>query len=142
MQTFLPYESFKESAASLDRQRLGKQRVETMQVMKALFDPSYGWQNHPAVNMWRGHEWYLYLYQLAICNEWTSRGYKDTCLEKTTDIILGKPFGLTKPDWLGNEEFHRSHRSNLTRKLPEHYNQFWDEANDLPYVWPDEILVP
>lgn len=54
MQTFLPYSSFKDSARVLDRQRLGKQRVENMQIITALLDPDYGWQNHPAVNMWRG----------------------------------------------------------------------------------------
>lgn len=42
MQTFLPYPDFAESASVLDRQRLGKQRVETLQVMKALTVPGYG----------------------------------------------------------------------------------------------------
>jgi hypothetical protein len=42
-----------------------------------------------------------------------------------------------KPPWLGNEDFHRSHRSNLLRKYPEHYRQFWpDEPDNLPYFWP------
>ena len=36
MQTFLPYPAFDLSAQVLDRQRLGKQRVETLQVLKAL----------------------------------------------------------------------------------------------------------
>lgn len=36
MQTFLPYSSFKRSAAVLDNKRLGKQRVETLQVMQGL----------------------------------------------------------------------------------------------------------
>ena len=35
MQTFLPYENFAASAAVLDNKRLGKQRVETLQVIKA-----------------------------------------------------------------------------------------------------------
>ena len=30
MQTFLPYSNFKKSAKCLDRQRLGKQRVEAL----------------------------------------------------------------------------------------------------------------
>lgn len=53
MQTFLPYKSFAESAACLDNKRLGKQRVEVLQILKALHNPSYGWQNHPAVKMCR-----------------------------------------------------------------------------------------
>lgn len=37
MQTFLPYSNFAKSVQSLDRQRLGKQRVETMQIMQAIY---------------------------------------------------------------------------------------------------------
>lgn len=136
MQTFLPYADFKETAKVLDRQRLGKQRVETLQIMKSLCDPEYGWKNHPVVKMWRGHEGVLYEYQQAICNEWTSRGYKDTCLEKTTDIMSGKALIFTKPAWLGDEELHLSHRSNLVRKLPEVYGILWDVEDNLPYIWP------
>jgi hypothetical protein len=141
MQTFLPYADFNKSAEVLDMKRLGKQRVETLQIVKALLTPSYGWQNHPAVKMWRGHEWYLYLYQNAICNEWTSRGYKDTCLDKTLIAMAGQPIGIKKPEWLGREDIHQSHRSNLTRKMPEWYSEFWEEPDDIPYVWPGEILV-
>ena len=36
--------------------RLGKQGVEALQVVRALTRPGYGWQNHPAVRMWRGYE--------------------------------------------------------------------------------------
>jgi len=139
MQTFLPHASFTRSAQSLDRQRLGKQRVETLQIMKALNDPSYGWQNHPAVKMWRGHRGALMMYQEAICNEWTARGYKDTCLEKTRELIQDVPTSeWLSPDWLGNYELHESHRSNLTRKLPEWYGELWNESPDLPYVWPED----
>lgn len=54
VQTFLPYPDFERSAAVLDPARLGKQRVETLQVLRALELPDYGWRNHPAVGMWRG----------------------------------------------------------------------------------------
>ena len=36
MQTFLPYDSFEESASVLDWKRLGKQRVEAMQIVNAI----------------------------------------------------------------------------------------------------------
>ena len=55
MQTFLPFADFARSAAALDTVRLGKQRVETLQVMRALTVPDYGWRHHPVVKMWRGH---------------------------------------------------------------------------------------
>ena len=139
MQTFLPYADFEKSAKSLDRQRLGKQRVETMQIMNAILNPNYGWQSHPAVNMWRGHETTLLEYQKAICNEWVSRGYKDTCLQKTIDLVDSVKTNTTRPGWIGDYEFHLSHQSNLLRKLPDHYSQhFIGVPDDLPYFWPGE----
>ena len=41
------------------------------------------------------------------------------------------------PKWLGNNKFHRSHKSNLVRKNSEYYSKkFKGVPNDLPYVWP------
>jgi len=139
MQTFLPYPDFTESARVLDRQRLGKQRVETMQITKALLVPGAGWSNHPATRMWRGHEGALLDYQIAVCTEWTNRGYKDSCLGKTTDLAAehGVAPGGAPPPWLGDEAFHLSHRSNLVRKGGL-YPRLWpDVPADLPYVWPE-----
>jgi len=82
MQTFLPYESFAHSAHCLDNQRLGKQRVENLQIIRALTLPNYGWKKHPAVKMWKGHEVWLFDYHQEICDEWESRGFDDTCREK------------------------------------------------------------
>lgn len=136
MQTFLPYADFAMSARSLDNRRLGKQRVETLQILNALTNPSYGWQNHPAVKMWRGHAPLLCIYGLAICEEWKRRGFNDTCAEKIAAFSTSELL-TSKPAWLGNAEFHASHRSNLLRKEPEHYKQFhWVDGPDLPYVWP------
>lgn len=137
MQTFLPYRDFAASARTLDRARLGKQRVETLQILNALSNPSYGWQNHPAVKMWRGHIPALSLYGLAICTEWTKRGYIDTCGPRIAAFMPSDETHISLPKWLGNNEFHASHRSNLLRKLPDHYRQFlWTEGPDLPYIWP------
>lgn len=138
MQTFLPLEGFRASAVVLDRQRLGKQRVETMQLLNALLDGG-GWSNHPAARMWRGYEGALLVYGLEICASWTSRGYKDTCYDKL--VAIGQAHDLrdpTPPPWVGDPGFHASHRSNLLRKDPAWYRQFgWDEPDDLPYVWPE-----
>ena len=142
MQTFLICKDFQASAAVLDRQRLGKQRVEILQILNVLTIKSDGgWRNHPAVRMWRGYELALADYGFAICNEWKSRGYKDTCREKIGFIESYLMEGDIKyrklPPWLGDEKFHASHRSNLLRKKPEYYKQFnWAEPDNLPYVWP------
>ena len=140
MQTFLPFENFDQTAKSLDMKRLGKQRVETMQIMNAILTPGHGWRNHPAVKMWKPYVLTLMDYQEAICNEWTSRGYKDTCLQKSKDIITQYEVEQSgTPEWLGDIEFHLSHQSNLVRKLPEFYGPLFPGIpDDLPYVWPGE----
>lgn len=144
MQTFLPYADFTKSAACLDNKRLGKQRVECLQIMKALSDPSYGWQNHPAVKMWRGYEHVLYhSYMTAVMAEWFRRGYKDTCYEKACLIYKQTNWGwqglnMNVP-WI-TDALCASHRSNLLRKDPVHYGQFgWSEPPTLPYIWPTNI---
>jgi hypothetical protein len=131
MQTFLPYPSFIESVRVLDYRRLGKQRVEAFQILKALNDPEYGWQNHPAVRMWRGHMDALKIYYNYCIDEWVRRGYKNT-MQKRQDIQL-KPV----PPWFGDEAFHAAHRSNLLRKDEKFYRQYgWTEPTTLPYIWP------
>ena len=41
MQTFLPYPDFHESAKVLDMKRLGKQRVEVLQLLNSFHKPNY-----------------------------------------------------------------------------------------------------
>lgn len=145
MQTFLPYESYSESAKVLDDKRLGKQRVETLQIMDTLVN-NKGWTNHPAVGMWRGYEYSLLYYQEAVCHEWhIVRGYEDTCLRKTTEIFWDAPWLVDddsvaiKPWWIGASDFHLSHQSNLVRKDPDRYGKIFPGVpSDLPYVWPED----
>jgi len=141
MQTFIPFSDTLRSAACLDRQRLGKQRVECLQILNALTGDS-GWKHHPAVSMWRNREGALAGYGIVICDEWIARGYKDTCRVKI--MSLAKSFPITSfqtPDWWGTPELHLSHRSNLLRKLPNHYNQYFpNDPDNLPYVWPNASL--
>ncbi|WP_030672705.1 MSMEG_6728 family protein [Streptomyces rimosus] len=149
MQTFLPYPDFAASAAVLDARRLGKQRVETLQVLRGLTVPGYGWRHHPAVRMWQGYEEALVRYGLEMCRVWTDAGRQDTCaVTMTTDFTAHRPRAEIRsyaalsdagelPNWLGDPAFHRSHRSALVTKDPEHYRQvFPDVPTGLPYVWP------
>jgi hypothetical protein len=148
VQTFLPYADFELSARALDTKRLGKQRVETIQVVRALTRPGYGWANHPAVLMWKGFEEALGRYGFTCCEVWTALGFGDTCaLTIATDLrTAGVVAARTQaelevagalPPWLGNEALHRSHRSALVRKDPVHYGpMFPDVPDDLPYLWP------
>lgn len=138
MQTFLPYEDFDQSAKCLDRQRLGKQRVEAMQIMRSLAGLTKGWQNHPAVKMWKDYEGALTLYAIAICTEWRRRGYKDTCEAKITALYYeyfkhNSMFDM--PPWLGGP-IHQTHQSKLIQKLPQHYAPLFADVPVMEYYWP------
>lgn len=153
MQTFLPYPDFAATARILDPRRLGKQRVECLQVLRALTVPGYGWRHHPVVRMWRGHEEALTRYGLEVCHAWCALGRRDTCAAtlitewralEGTDAPRDAPREQAElarvralPAWLGDPDFHRSHQSALLRKDPAHYRPlFPDVPDDLPYVWP------
>jgi Pyrimidine dimer DNA glycosylase len=133
MQTFLPYPDLKESVRVLDYRRLGKQRVETFQILNILLDrtPTKGWRNHPVTLMWSGYEAALQMYQNYTIQEWIDRGYKNTMLFEEFDLEE-----LVMPKWFGLEKFHRSHRSNLLRKDYEYYSQYFNEDINLEYYWP------
>lgn len=128
MQTFLPYADFAQSAATLDRARLGKQRVEAAQLLMCIAGFSSGWANHPAVRMWEKHALALSNYGHAVVAEWRSRGY-------VSNIEFALFPDAPLPPWLGNERLHLSHQSNLKRKDPVHYAQF-EVPDNLPYWWP------
>src|ERR671933_1177848 len=114
MQTFLPYPGFGPSAAVLDDRRLGKQRVETYQILRALVFPAYAWKNHPAVRMWRGFVPALVAYGVENCREWTRRGNADSVLPQLLGWTGGEePVDPPLPPWWGLEALHLSHRSAL-----------------------------
>lgn len=80
--------------------------------------------------MWRGRLPALMDYLRAVDTEWQRRGYKST-------IVIPDLGPVILPSWLGDERLHSSHRSNLLRKLPDHYGAFgWTEGPDLEYFWP------
>ena len=133
MQTFLPYSDFVISAQCLDWRRLGKQRVEADQILNIILGKAKtdAWKNHPAIKMWAGFSESLKQYRNTIILEWVARGYKNNM------PILPMTSYLIKPSWLGNYEFHASHRSNLLRKDKNYYSKYdWKETDDLPYIWP------
>jgi Pyrimidine dimer DNA glycosylase len=148
VQTFLPYADFERSARALDQKRLGKQRVECIQIVRGLTRPDYAWRHHPAVKMWRGHLEALARYSFTVCEVWRELGHADTCQDTISADLASA--GVTRvrsqpelaeagllPPWLGDEDFHRPHRSSLVRKDPGHYRpQFPGVPDDLSYVYP------
>ena len=130
MQTFLPYPEFDKSAAVLDWERLGKQRVEAYQIIRAI-TLGNGWSNHPVVKMWTGFEDALKLYSNAMVEEWVRRGYRNSL-----EIYDLTGCGIAYPWWLGIEEFHAAHRAALLAKNYGHYSKYgWVEEPGIRYVW-------
>ncbi|WP_370324200.1 MSMEG_6728 family protein [Euzebya sp.] len=146
MQTFVPLPDFAGSAAVLDDRRLGKQRVEALQILRALHLDGYGWAAHPAVTMWQGHTPALVAYGMAVVEEWTGRGHADTTGPLIAEFVHPHRPGAQRdlaaagalPPWWGRDDVHRSHRAALRRKDPARYaTAFPDAPADLDYVWPD-----
>jgi hypothetical protein len=143
VQTFLPYPDLRASCQVLDSPRLGKQRVETFQILRALTWPEYAWKNHPAVRMWRGFVPGLVRYGVENCREWTRRGHADSVLPQLLGWTGGQvPDDPPLPPWFGLVELHLSHRSALLRKDPAYYRPVFgpDEPDDLPYLWPPDTF--
>lgn len=150
MQTFLPFPSFRESAEVLDFRRLGKQRVEVLQILKALENPNAGWRNHPAVKMWEGYQYALSIYGLECCVAWENRGYKrgttrDQIHERAS--LYSKTSGIphAKPRWFGDDKFHSAHRRMLVWKMPDYYLGKFADVREAPlhkpdYYWPTNSL--
>ena len=83
MQTFLPYEHFRESLAVLDNIRLNKQIVEAWQIYTGRVPQA----NHPACLMWADHRPALGRYLFTACVEYVHRFGKDhSILEKFLDL--------------------------------------------------------
>jgi hypothetical protein len=161
MQTFVPLASSTAIAQVLDNKRLNKQALEGWQILMNLLelDPEgnhrtpKGWSNHPAVKMWKGHEVRLYLYILAMTDEWKRRGFKTTIADKASATIkVAREQGLIEdpvhsvsdPSWWHLEPIRSSHRRALLVKDYGWYSQFnWPEDPghpllDYEYVWPTQ----
>ena len=137
MQTFMTHSSYEETAKQLDDKRLGKQRVEAYQIVKALrgdYADTGAWVNHPATKMWQNNIYQLACYGYAICEEWRNiRGHDDSLIDIFMAVIHDTPSTAT-PWWVNDELLHMTHRSNLMRKQPEFYD--FGLPNNIPYIWP------
>jgi len=129
----------RKSLQTLDNKRLGKQRVETYQIISAITrrpkldgTPYKGWLNHPCTVMWKDYVEALKVYMNISIEEWIGRGFKNTMeFESISTSVVYPPF-------IGNERFHSSHRANLLKKEPEFYSKYgWTENHLDPYVWMD-----
>lgn len=147
MQTFIPYTSTKLTAQILDYRRLGKQRVEAIQIARCLLGlngDTAGWRNHPATRMWRGYEGYLIeIYLKDIMDEWIRRGYRNDKCEKHYNYLRKMVDNFKEPYWFYDTRIMQSHRLMLSKKNPDYYLPIFDDISwsdiqndDVSYVWP------
>lgn len=137
MQVFLPFSSFEKSVSCLDNKRLGNQIYrECLTLIRG------GWPYHPASKMWKGYESWLARYAICGLNELTQRGrhyphHIETFANYLTPSWCSKNginYYSKKPEWLGDERLHSSHRSALLYKDYAWYSQFlWLESPAVPY---------
>lgn len=90
--------------------------------------------------MWKGYEEALCLYYNACCEEWARRGGRNIVCQPERVKEMSK---VKLPPWLGDDELHKTHRSALLCKLPDHYEKFgWAEEISNPtveYLWPQPV---
>lgn len=142
MQLFLPYADLNKTAGSLDDKRLGNQCYREC---KTLING--GWSNHPASKMIKGYEHFVARYAYALANEMATRRKLDGSPKWKPEVVdrwrhfwlaeMQKHDNTGNPPWLGNQEFHISHQSNLIRKDKNYYGpQFPNVPDNLEYIWP------
>ena len=130
MQTFLPYPSFEKSAQVLDYKRLGKQRVEGMQIINTLEGRSQAWADHPCTRMWDGYVDALKAYTNTMILEWCNRRYKN-------NMQLYEVGEYEMPFWFGWHVIHSTHRASLLSKSYNFYIQYgWTELPIQNVYWP------
>jgi hypothetical protein len=147
MQTFVPFNNFKDSASVLDNKRLNKQLLEGRQIYKIVSSQQSkgAWVNHPAVKMWRGYDNALFKYLKVIKDECLSRNIQTeknwNALTEMHEWNWNRGNNVVMPLWWGDERVHQSHRNNLYRKDPEYYAEFNQDrfvscCDRCNYWWP------
>lgn len=156
MQTFFPFINLVDNAKVLDNKRLNKQILEGYQILKVLSgaSPTGGWRNHPAVLMWKGHEYSLRTYVRTMVTEANIRGIKTENNVNNLNQLeerYGEDWGTSMPKWFRTEEVKRvnvTHRARLYVKDPIYYEEFReyvDSPLNLPccktcsYYWPTHM---
>ena len=133
MQVFHPYKSALKSIQCLDNSRMGKQRLECIQILLANNNIDTEWEvpksvpPHKNVVLWKNYSGYLFYYLGILLNEWEDRGMKNfVCrgmYEKLRNIY-GLQENTKRPRFIDNK-FIQTQRLSLLNKKMEHYYKFF-----------------
>lgn len=138
MNTFIVDSDPKICALILDNKRLGKQRVECCQLLRAMERTSGGWIHHPATLMWKSHVSALKYYTNCMIEEWCKRGFKNTIPFFDVEV-------QEMPPWMHWHQLQKSHQASLLRKDFAYYSKYWNnlgEYMEYKYVWPTKLTIP
>ncbi|KAI8329803.1 hypothetical protein BC941DRAFT_441941 [Chlamydoabsidia padenii] len=140
---FIISPKFSETAKILDNKRLGKQRVETFQIINILDRKNkkskkrVGFINHPAVKSWEGHSEALKQYCNAMLEEWENRGFQNNMKYYPVSATV------EYPKWIYCDKIHMSHKARLVQKDFQHYSPLFPEVLGTEYmkrgyIWPNK----
>lgn len=139
VQTFLISHIFSKTAKILDNKRLGKQRVETLQIINIIDGETEkkGFSKHPAVRSWYGYSDALKKYCNVMLEEWEKRGFKNNI------EYYNIPKNIKYPKWIYNEKIHMSHKARLVQKDYNNYSSIFPEVLNTEYmnrgyIWPSK----
>src|SRR5882757_119106 len=133
----MPNIGFFKSLRQLDDDRLSKQRQDALAALQLLLGPKTKIR-HAIMDMWGGYEYVLGVYGMSACSEWQNkRGNRDKIAFDIHALLDGLPKEFDVPPWMGDLDFHRSHRSYLIRKMPEVYEEYRPNTPlNMPLLWP------
>jgi hypothetical protein len=137
MMTFVVESNFMKNFKILDDRRLGKQRVEAMQILNILKGKQKAFANHPIVKGWKGYEHGLKYYINCCIYEWIHRGHKNKM------EIYELPKEIIVPWWVFWEPVLMSHRVMLMRKDPFFYKGKFDIIDEYylyGYIWASDDM--
>ena len=160
MNTWLPYEDFEKSVECLTDNHLRMQVTDCAKILYWRTGMPIDGRNasrqqmlHPCVVQWDGYLSYLLDYSLEAMTQAQERTYygtkKEEINKRVEQILFIVPTvesrldNSEKPHWLGDKDYHDSHKSNLMR-VNSFYKEYWiTEVNEgLEYVWPSGRKKP
>ena len=162
--TFITSPSLEKCAKNLDNLRLGKQRVECIQLISFIENTNNkGFKNHPVLIMWKEHVTALKVYCNFMIREFIARGFENTIpiyeLDETKivfyDNIFNEETGLTEiikpqiekdsivfPIWFNWNPLILTHQASLLKKNNNYYSKIFEHNPKffkLGYLWMNKI---
>ena len=87
---FITSTNLEECARNLDYRRLGKQRLECIEIIEGD-----SWKNHPCYLMWKNNKEALKIYFNHILREWISRGFQNSLAFYSIDESKAQFYDIT-----------------------------------------------